>query len=147
MRKFLTVSSFLFCLYLLFFSVTVYGQTTTGIREFVLFGGQQSVQMSTSTSVSAGAVGSYKLVKSTGNSVFGGNIHSGGRIELANSNTVNGNITAANSDALPGTILQVGSNAVLNGKIDVNGNIVIGGGTVVGPRNLFKWLFLFRSKF
>ncbi len=103
------------------------------IRDFVLFGAANAVQLNSSTSVSSGSVGSYSLVRTTGNAVFGGNIHSGGRIELANSNTVNGNITAANSDSLQGTILQVGSNTNIKGNVDVNGNIVIGGGLVTGP--------------
>ena len=103
------------------------------IRDYVLFGGNNAVQLNSSTSISSGSVGSYSLIRTTGSSVLGGDLHSGGRIELANSNTVAGNITAANSASLTGTILQVGSNANLKGKVDVNGNIIIGGGLVAGP--------------
>lgn len=117
------------------------------ITDFVLFGGNGTcpgtgqtppqlpgcgVQLGSSTNIQGGAIGSFRLVKSTGNTTLNTNIHSGGTVQLANSNTVTGKITAANNAGLGGTILSVGSSANLGGNIDVNGNIVIGGGTVTG---------------
>ncbi|HSN62180.1 MAG TPA: polymer-forming cytoskeletal protein, partial [Ferruginibacter sp.] len=116
------------------------------ITDFVLFGGTNSilpgqaacsspgyaVQLGTSSKIVGGAIGSYKLVKSTGTATVNANIYSGGTVILANNNTVTGNITAANVTAQTGTILSAGSNANIGGNIDVKGNIVIGGGNVSG---------------
>jgi hypothetical protein len=117
------------------------------IFDFAIFGGngtcpngqtlsspQCAVQLGSATFVNGGSVGSYRLVKSTGNINIAGNIHSGGTIELANGNSVSGKITAANSQGLSinTTILLVGSNATFGGNIDVKGKIVIGGGVVSG---------------
>ena len=118
----------------------------TGISDFVLFGGTisvlpgqtapaspgYSVQIGSSSNVQGGFIGSFKLVKSTGTAIVNGNIHSGGIVELANSNTVTGKITAANSTASTGLVLSVGSKTNIVGNIDVKGNISIGGGTVSG---------------
>ena len=129
----------------------------TQITEYVIFGGQKTsippqtaplspgyaVQLGSSCNIQGGAIGSYNLVKSTGNLTIGTNllptnIHSGGIIQLANSNVVTGKITAANATTLPSplaagsTILSVGSSASIGGDIDVNGSVVIGGGIVSG---------------
>jgi len=115
------------------------------IFDFVMFSGNggagttnpgssgYGVIFGSSTTITNGAIGSYALVKTTGNSNISANIFSGGKVILANGSTVSGRITAANSAGLSGTILQVGSNANLSGVIDVNGNITVGGGTVSGP--------------
>ena len=115
------------------------------MNDFVLFGGNGTspgctypsspgpgVQMGSSSSVTGGSIGSYKLVKSTGTVSITGNIHSGGTVILANSNSVTGKISAANAGGATGNILSVGSNASLGGNIDVNGNVSVGGGTVSG---------------
>ncbi len=143
-------SSLFLCL---FFEGTTYAQAPqTTISEYVLFGGTASslpgqttpsspgyaVQLGSSSSIQvsssgqAGSIGSYKLVKSTGNITVNANIYSGGTVQLSNSNTVSGKITAANTAILSGTIFSVGSSANLVGNIDVKGNIVVGGGTVSG---------------
>ena len=120
-----------------FFSGAVlYAQQTT-MKDYVLFGGSSTyttgyVQLGSSTNVQGGALGSYKLIKSTGNSTVNANIYSGGTVQLANSNVISGKITAANSPAVSGTIMSVGSSANLSGNIDVNGNIVVTSGTVSG---------------
>ena len=102
------------------------------ISDFVLFGGKAGVEISSSTNIQGGAIGSDTIVKTTGNSTLNTNIYSGGTVQLNNSNIVTGKITAANSKALTGTILSVGSSANIGGNIDINGNIVIGGGIVSG---------------
>src|SRR5689334_21619359 len=83
----------------LFCSSVVHAQQPK-ITDFVLFGGSSTcsscaVQLSASTTVSGGSVGSYNLIKSTGNSTIRSNIYSGGTIQLANSNIVTGNLAAA----------------------------------------------------
>ncbi len=114
------------------------------IRDFVLFGGNGScpgagqttpatpgcsVVIGTSTNVTNGKVGSYKLVKTVGNTQMTASIHSGGRIELGNSNNITGNITAA---ANSGTVFSTGSNATIQGSVHVNGNSSVGGGSISG---------------
>ena len=123
--------AFIFVLLTSLFPVLTNAQPTT-ITDYVIFGGSNSVQFGSSANIQGGSIGSYKLVKSTGNATVNANIYSGGTVVLANSNTVTGKITAANSPTVTGTILSVGSNANLGGNIDVNGKIVIGGGTVSG---------------
>ncbi len=124
------------------------GAQQLNITDFVLFGGNGNcpggpgqsvapspgcaVQLGSSTSIQGGSIGSYTLVKSTGNATVTGNIYSGGTVVLANSNTVTGKITAANTANSTATILSVGSSANLGGNIDVKGKIIIGGGTVSG---------------
>ncbi|MFM2326370.1 MAG: hypothetical protein RIR31_572, partial [Bacteroidota bacterium] len=121
-------------------------QPQTTISNFVIFGGTSSVlpgqtapsspgyavQLGSSSNIQGGAVGSYKLIKSTGSSTINANVYSGGIIQLANSNIVSGKLSAANSASQSGTILSVGSSTNISGNIDVKGNIVIGGGTVSG---------------
>ncbi|MCW3093283.1 MAG: subtilase family protease [Ferruginibacter sp.] len=118
------------------------------ITDFIVFGGRGpipagtsvtqpgapgfGVQIGANSNISNGAVGSYTLVKSTGNAKIGGGIHSGGTIELNNSNSVKGWITAANSANLNGAIFRAGSNSSFGANIDVRGNIVVRGGTLTG---------------
>ncbi|MBL7763411.1 MAG: hypothetical protein JNL23_08325, partial [Chitinophagaceae bacterium] len=118
------------------------------ISDFVLFGGNGlcpagpgqtpcnspgcAVQIGSSSVINGGAVGSYRLVQTTGGVNIAGNIYSGGTIVLANKNTVSGFITAANSQNLTGTIFSAGSNSVLKKNIDVKGNIAITNGTISG---------------
>src|SRR5258706_8538800 len=133
-------------------STNVLFSQQTSITDYVIFGGQKTsippqtaplapgyaVQLGSSCNIQGGSIGSYNLVKSTGNLTLGTNIYSGGTIQLANSNVVTGKITAANLTTLPlplpagSTILSIGSSTNIAGNIDVNGNIVIGGGTVSG---------------
>ena len=124
----------------LFFANHSIAQQQLRIRDFVLFGGDGScpspiqtlpsapgcgVQLATSTTVVSGAVGSYKLIRTTGNSSFAGNVHSGGIVELSNSNTINGHLTVGNSAGSTGNALVMGSNAFVTGNILVNGNSLI----------------------
>ncbi len=139
--------------YLLFFVCTFLGNPLIGqqtnITDYIVFGGFNSiagqtppsapgygVQFASSSNILAGStigsVGSYKLIKSTGNISVNGNIYSGGTIDLATGNSITGKIAAINSASLNGTILSVGTNANLGGNIDVNGNITVGGGIVSG---------------
>ena len=111
-------------------------QVTT-MKDYVLFGGSPSnttgyLQLGSSTTIQGGAMGSYNQVRSTGNSTMTANIYSGGTVQLANSNVVNGRIGVANLLGVTGTILSVGSSTNILGRIDVNGNTVIGGGTISG---------------
>lgn len=114
------------------------------ITDFLLFSGSGlsgasvpgapgcGVIYGSSYALQKGAIGSFSLVKATDNAVISGNIYSGGKVILANNNTVSGKITAANAAGLSGTILQAGYNANLSGNIDVKGNIVVTGGIVTG---------------
>src|SRR4051812_27579890 len=97
------------------------------ITDFVLFGGNGNcptgagqatpptpgcgVQLGPTTSIQGGSIGSFNLIKTTGNSTMNTNLYSGGTIVLANSNTVTGKITVANSGNLTGNVLSVGSSA------------------------------------
>ena len=118
---------------------------TLQMSDFVLFGGNGSapgctnptspgtaVQIGSSSSINSGFVGSYNLVKTTGPVIFQNDIHSKGKIDLANSNKVYGKISSSNTANASGNIVQVGSNAVLSGNIDVKGNVYVSGGTVSG---------------
>ncbi|MES2891093.1 MAG: S8 family serine peptidase, partial [Bacteroidota bacterium] len=118
------------------------------MRDYVVFGGAANcpnnpgqttppfpgcgVQIGSSTKIDGGAIGSYQLIKSTGNTTINSNLFSGGTIDLANSNIVKGKISVANLSGAQGTILSIGSSVNISGTVDVNGNIVIGGGTVSG---------------
>lgn len=102
--------------------------------DFVLYG-VKGVQISTSNTIAnSGRVGSNLLIKSTGNVQFTGSLHSGGRVELANGNIVNGSISAANvvTPPLTGNILATGSGLSVSKDLIVNGNISIAGGTISG---------------
>ncbi len=120
----------------LFCSHGLQAQQTT-MKDYVLFGGNSTyatgyVQLGSSSNIQGGSIGSYKLVKTTGNATVSANVFSGGTVSLFNSNIINGKITAANSPAVTGTILSVGSSTNISGNIDVNGNIVVTSGTVSG---------------
>lgn len=138
----------LFCLLSIFLGMSsLRAQQVTLISDYVIFGGTATalpgqtapaapgyaVQLSSSTNVQGGVIGSNKLIKTTGSSVMNASLYSNGTIVLANSNTVTGKIAAGNTPAVGGTILSAGSNAAIGGNIDVKGNIVIGNnGTVSG---------------
>lgn len=140
MKKFL---SFLAMLCAALMASTVQAQVTQ-ITDYAMFSGNggpgttnpgasgYGVILGSSTNINGGNIGSYALVQTTGGASFSGNIYSGGKVILANGNSVTGRITAANSAALSGTIFQAGSSQILSGNIDVNGNIVVGSGTVTG---------------
>ena len=114
------------------------------MSDFVLFSGAggpgtgqcyspgYGVIIGSSSTINGGAVGSLKLIKTTGPVSITGNVFSRGTISLANSNLVTGNIAASNIPKSSGTVLSVGSNANLKGDIDADGKISIGGGTVLG---------------
>ena len=129
MRRFLSlIQLFLFTGLLL---GTVANAQQLSIRDFVLYGGS-GVQLSTSTAVTGGAIGSNTLVLTTVNSTIAGNIYSGGQINLSNSNTITGNLWAANNNNASGNILQVGSNAAITGNAFVFGCVLVGGGFITG---------------
>lgn len=151
MKKFFTFlkRSAFFIFVLQFFSAlnALQAQQQTNISEYVIFGGSANalagqtapsspgyaVQLGSTTNIQGGIIGSYKLIKTTGNALINTNIFSGGTVILANSNTVTGKVAAANTAGLSGTIFSAGSNATIGGNIDVNGNIVISNnGTVSG---------------
>ncbi len=114
------------------------------IRDFVLFGGNGScanpvnsnlpgcgVQIGSSGTITGGKIGSYKLIRSTGSSVITADLHSAGKIQLSNSNTINGNIYAGDQTASNDLILQTGSNLIVN-NVFVNGSSMVSGGTING---------------
>jgi hypothetical protein len=63
--------------------------------DFIMYG--KKVQIATSSSVLAGAVGAKSLILTTGNVTFGGGLFSDSAIVLNNNNTVNGLVKANNS--------------------------------------------------
>ncbi|MDQ6764018.1 MAG: hypothetical protein M3015_15515, partial [Bacteroidota bacterium] len=99
--------------------------------DFVLFGGSSGVNISSNSKIDGGSIGSFSLIKAANSSIFNSNLYSGGKITIADSNTVLGRITAANSAGARGNTLLTGS-INISGNVDVNGNIVIGGGAVAG---------------
>lgn len=135
--------SYFLTLVCILFGKTLFAQQTQ-ITDYVIFGGKQAqgqtapaapgygVQLGSSTNIQGGLIGSYYLFKTTGNGTFGTNIFSGGIIQLANSNVVNGRLAARNDSSLGGTIISVGSSTNISGNIDAKGNIVVVGGTVSG---------------
>ncbi len=128
------------------FTVCSNAQVQTNISDYIVFGGTSGVlpghtppsapgygvQLGSSSNLQGGSVGSFQLVKSTGNLTINANIYSGGKVDLANSNTISGKITAANAYAGSGNILSAGSNINIGNNVDVNGNILISGGVVTG---------------
>ncbi len=123
------------------FTVCSNAQVQTNISDYIVFGGTSGVlpghtppaapgygvQLGSSSNLQGGSVGSFQLVKSTGNLTINANIYSGGKVDLANSNTISGKITAANAYAGSGNILSAGSNINIGNNVDVNGNILISG--------------------
>ncbi|MBP6513208.1 MAG: hypothetical protein KA347_11095, partial [Bacteroidia bacterium] len=91
-----------------------------------------AVQLSSSTTINGGTIGSYVLVKTTGSSTITGSIRSGNDVILSNSNTVGGSIAATNAGLQSGTSVSIGTNFSLAGSIDANGNISVGSGNIVG---------------
>src|SRR4051812_43918148 len=87
------------------------------ITDFVLFGGQNTtsttgittppspgfaVNIASSATITNGRIGSYNLIKSTGNSTLNCSLNSGGTIDLANGTKVYGSITAQNQNKAAG---------------------------------------------
>src|SRR6476659_2143725 len=98
--------------------------------DFIMYG--KNVQISTSSSVLAGAVGAKSLILTTGNVTFGGGLFSDSAIVLNNNNTVNGLVKANNSGGslTTGTAISTGSSAVLKDSVVARGGINIKGGTI-----------------
>ncbi|MBK8142179.1 MAG: hypothetical protein IPK57_15225 [Chitinophagaceae bacterium] len=103
------VSSFRMKFYFLLlgslFCITYLQAQQTSISDYVIFGGRTHrikpplctrlcSTAGSSSNIQGGNIGSYNLVKSTGNLIINGNIYSGGTIQLANSNVVTGNMAA-----------------------------------------------------
>ncbi|MBK8143200.1 MAG: hypothetical protein IPK57_20985 [Chitinophagaceae bacterium] len=100
MKNFIFFLGSLFC-------ITYLQAQQTSISDYILFGGKAAagqtppaapgygVQIGSSCfftqSPIMGSVGSYKLVKTTGNIIINGNIYSGETIQLANGNEIRGN--------------------------------------------------------
>ncbi len=120
---------FFSCLFFcLFIESTTFAQAPqTTISDYVIFGGTATVLPGQTAPPSPGygvqiasfcffnqgtiqgTVGSYKLVKTTGDVTINGNIYSGGTIQLANSNEVKGNLAAGISPTgVPGTVVSIG---------------------------------------
>ena len=91
-----------------------------------------AVQLSSSTTVNGGILGSYVLVKTTGTSTITGSIRSSKFVILSNNNTVGGKIAAANGGLQTGTSISIGSGLNLAGAMDANGNITVSGGSIAG---------------
>ena len=70
------------------------GQQLTDIRDYTLLSGPEgtgTTLIGSSITLNGGAVGSYKLVQTTGNVAFNGtNIYSADKIILTNSNIIRG---------------------------------------------------------
>ena len=142
-----TFQKSLFTVLFLFF-VHVLTAQQTKIQDYVIFGGSGNCQtgntsneddgclviIGSKSKVTSGAVGSYKLIKTTGEVNIAGDIFSGGKIYLADKNTIGGRIAAANSPSFGGQVLNTGSYGNLLGNIDVNGNIFIGTGSMVNGK-------------
>jgi hypothetical protein len=147
MRRFTTTGKMLAVLLLFGLLITNLNAQQLKITDFVLFGGQNAtggnivttplapgfaVQIGSTANITNGRIGSYNLIKSTGNASFGSSLNSGGTITLSNSNKVSGSITAQNQNNASGYILQMGSNAFVGAGIDANGSISVSSGTVSG---------------
>ncbi|HEV8504193.1 MAG TPA: S8 family serine peptidase, partial [Chitinophagaceae bacterium] len=99
--------------------------------DFIMYG--KKVQIATSSSVLAGAVGAKNLILTTGNVTFGGSLYSDSAVVLNNNNTVNGVVKANNTGAATlttGTPITTGSGAILKDSVVAKGNINIKAGTV-----------------
>ena len=133
---------------LIFMTASLHAQQTS-IQDYVIFGGNVNCKNSgisnngnnecmviigNKSKIKSGAIGSYQFIKTTGEVNIGGNLVSGGIINLADKNTIGGRISASNSFSFNGQALQTGSNGNLIGNIDVNGNIFVGGGSKVNGK-------------
>ena len=140
-----TLQKSLLTVLFLFFASFITAQQTK-IQDYVIFGGSGNCQTSeksyheddgclviigNKSKITSGAIGSYQMVKTTGAVDIGGDIFSGGKINLANKNMVGGRITAGNSSASNGSVLKTGYYGNFQGNIDVNGNIYIGWGSKI----------------
>ena len=100
--------------------------------DFIMYGNK--VQIATSSSVLAGAVGAKgakSLILTTGNVTFGGGLFSDSAIVLNNNNTVNGVVKAKNGVApVSVTAISTGSSAILKDSVVARGGINIKSGTV-----------------
>lgn len=137
----------LFLLQFIFTGTSLLAQETR-ISDYVIFSGDGSypgaveqrkparpgcsVQLGSLSYIQGGSVGSYGLIKSTGNVTFESNIYSRASIYLSNNNTISGRISAANIPDSKGSALLIGAGASIKGNIDVNGDILVKGGTVDG---------------
>ncbi|MBA2746522.1 MAG: hypothetical protein H0U44_09885, partial [Flavisolibacter sp.] len=123
------------------------------ISDFVMFAGNGTVPgatssvppapgygvlISSSTSIPAGSIGGYVLVKTTGTTTTG-SIHSGRVVELSNNATVNGRIAIGNASNLPASVnvLTAGSGLIVSGNIDSRGSVNIpSGSSVAGTKTI-----------
>src|SRR4029078_12002365 len=119
-------------LFLVLISVAPFFSNAQNLKttDFIMYG--KKVQIATSSSVSAGAVGAKSLLLTTGNVTFGGGLFSDSAIVLNNNNTVNGLVKANNSGGslTTGTAISTGSSAVLKDSVVAKGGINIKGGSV-----------------
>src|SRR6187399_2417261 len=87
-----------------------------------------------------GAVGGVKMVQTTGNATIKAHIHSWDKVNITNSNIIQGDVVAGNSSAVPGvspgTAISIGSSLMLTGNIHSRGDVTIGGGTITGSINI-----------
>lgn len=144
-RKF--TIQFVFSLFILSLLMvkTSQAQQPVTIADFVLYSGNGSGSGATSpvapgagvlvgcnSVVNGAAIGSQKLIQSTGPATLSSNLISNGTVDLASNCILTGKISAANSAALTGTVVSVGTASSLGGNIDANGNISVAGGSVFG---------------
>src|SRR5689334_13649069 len=95
-----------------FFSVLSTSAQVTNLSDYVMFSGNggtgttapgsagYGVIFGSSSTITGGAIGSYSLVQTTGGAALSTNIYSGGKVILANGNSVSGRITAQNTASL-----------------------------------------------
>ncbi len=112
----------------------VLAQASTSIKDYVIFGGWNGaggVVIGNSVNITGnGALGSQRLVRSTGIMQLTGSIFSGGQVDLAGNNRITGRIAAASGT---GNLVQAASGLNLTGNIDAQGNVnIVSPGTVNG---------------
>src|SRR5437868_2167035 len=91
----------------IFFLQSLSAQTTV-LADYVMFSGNggagstapgsagYGVIFGSSSTITGGSIGSYRLVQTTGGADLTTNIYSGGKVTLANGNHVSGRVTAQN---------------------------------------------------
>src|SRR5690349_23574092 len=111
MLKLFTQNQVIKLLLLISFSALKLNAQQLKITDFVLFGGQNTtstagittplspgfaINIASSATITNGRIGSYNLIKSTGNSTLNCSLNCGGTINLANGTRIYGSITAQN---------------------------------------------------
>lgn len=90
------------------------------------------VQIGCNSSINGGAVGSLKLIQTTGPATISGNLNSKETVDLAANAVITGKITVANAANSNSAVLTVAAGATLGGNIDVKGNTTVVSGNIYG---------------